>query len=76
MGKFFSFPFLLMLSLSLGLAPFFPEPHIVGKIRWLMGGAVGMGPIDWGDLLLHGTPWMLLVLKSSYTVGIKFKNKS
>ena len=51
----------LLASLTLGLAPFFPEPHIVGKIRWIAGGAVGMGPMDWFDVALHGTPWLLLI---------------
>lgn len=51
---------LLMLCLTLGLAPFFPEPHILGKIRWVMGGAHGMQLMDWFDLLLHGTPWVLM----------------
>ena len=36
----------IYLSLSfcgtLGLAPFFPEPHIWGKLKWLVGGAEGM----------------------------------
>lgn len=50
----------LVVSLTLGLAPFFPEPHIVGKLRWLMGGAVGMKPIDWLDLVQHGFPFLLL----------------
>lgn len=50
----------LIISLTLGLAPFVPEPHIVGKLRWLMGGAVGMQPIDWFDLLQHGFPFVLL----------------
>ena len=49
-----------MASLTLGLAPFFPEPHIVGKIRWIAGGAVGMGPMDWFDVALLGTPWLQL----------------
>jgi hypothetical protein len=50
----------LIASLTLGLAPFFPEPHIVGKVKWLIGGAGGMQPTDWFDLALHGTPWILL----------------
>jgi len=50
----------LIISLTLGLAPFVPEPHIVGKLRWLMGGAVGMQHIDWFDLLQHGFPFILL----------------
>ena len=53
--------YLIMLSLTLGLAPFFPEPHIVGKIRWIAGGAVGMQPVDWFDFLFHGLPWFLLI---------------
>ena len=52
---------MLLLSLTLGLAPFVPEPHLFGKIRWAMGGAVGMGPADWFDLAMHGTPWILLI---------------
>jgi hypothetical protein len=50
----------LTLSLTLGLAPFVPEPHLIGKLRWVAGGAVGMQFIDWLDLLLHGFPWLFL----------------
>lgn len=52
--------FFAIASLTLGLAPFSP-PHIVGKLEWLMGGAVGMKAMDWFDLFLHGTPWLLLI---------------
>jgi hypothetical protein len=44
-----------------GLAPFVPEPHIWGKLKWIAGGAVGMGAIDWVDTLFHGLPWVLLI---------------
>ena len=50
-----------MLCLTLGLAPFWPEPHFYGKLKWVIGGAVGMKLKDWWDLLLHGTPWLLLI---------------
>lgn len=50
------------MCLTLGLAPFTPEPHLVGKIRWLLGGGVGMTPLDYLDLLLHGLPWLALVI--------------
>jgi len=53
--------FVGLMCLTLGLAPFFPEPHIVGKIQWIMGGAVGMKLLDWGDTLMHGFPWILLI---------------
>ncbi|WP_258105216.1 hypothetical protein [Marinoscillum sp. MHG1-6] len=51
----------IVLSLTLGLAPFFPEPHLVGKIRWVFGGANGMQSMDYFDLILHGSPWLYLV---------------
>lgn len=51
----------ILACLTLGLAPFFPEPHIVGKMRWILGGAHGMQPLDWGDTLLHGAPWLVLI---------------
>lgn len=43
-----------------GLLPFSAEPHIVGKVRWVMGGAVGMQPMDYFDLFLHGSPFVYL----------------
>lgn len=46
---------------TLGLAPFFPEPHIWGKLKWIAGGANGMQAIDWFDTLFHGLPWLLLL---------------
>ncbi len=51
----------LLATLTLGLAPFVPEPHVWGKIKWIVGGAEGMQLMDWGDLLFHGTPWLLLI---------------
>lgn len=51
----------IMACLTLGLAPFMPEPHIWGKIKWIAGGAVGMKPMDYFDVVLHGTPWVLAI---------------
>ena len=51
----------LLASLTLGLAPFFPEPHLVGKVRWVLGGAEGMTPMDGFDLVFHGAPWLWLL---------------
>jgi hypothetical protein len=53
--------FVLIACLTLGLAPFVPEPHIWGKLRWVAGGAVGMKPMDWFDLVYHGLPFVLLI---------------
>ena len=51
----------LLLCLTIGLAPFVPEPHILGKLKWIMSGAAGMQPMDWFDVLLHGFPFILLI---------------
>lgn len=53
---------LLVLCLTLGLAPFTPEPHLLGKIRWVLGGAKGMTLMDWWDLIMHGAPFIALLL--------------
>lgn len=59
-----SWPFWLLLSLTLGLAPFKPEPHLIGKIRWVLGGARGMQAMDWVDLFVHAAPWVMLLLSA------------
>ena len=53
---------LVVAALTLGLAPFTPEPHLVEKLRMLVEGDLAK-PIDLFDLILHGTPWLLLVAK-------------
>ncbi len=53
---------LIVLCLSLGLAPFVPEPHVWEKLRMLASGELTEAA-DIFDLLLHATPWLLLILK-------------
>ena len=53
---------LIFASLTLGLAPFVPEPHVWEKLKMLFSGTL-VSPIDIFDLLLHGLPWLLLILK-------------
>jgi hypothetical protein len=48
--------------LTLGLAPFTPEPHIWEKLKMLAAGALHK-PVDMFDLLLHAAPWLLLAAK-------------
>ena len=55
----------LVLSLTLGLAPFVPEPHLLGKINWVLGGGNGMAAMDLFDLFLHGAPWIWLLYSFS-----------
>jgi len=52
----------VLIALTLGLAPFVPEPHVWEKLKMLMDGSLAK-PIDIFDLFLHGTPWILLILK-------------
>jgi len=52
---------IILLCLTLGLAPFYPEPHLWGKIKWIAGGANGMEGMDWFDTLWHLLPFLLLV---------------
>ncbi len=52
---------LIVLCLTIGLAPFNP-PHIWEKLHMLTKGELSR-PVDWLDLLMHGTPWILLVVK-------------
>jgi len=54
--------FLLPVALVLGLAPFRPEPHLVEKLRMLAHGQLTR-PLDIFDLLLHGTPLLLVLGK-------------
>jgi len=53
---------LLILALTLGLAPFVPEPHLWEKLKMLAAGTLSR-PLDIFDLLWHAAPWLLLAAK-------------
>lgn len=53
---------LVVLCLTLGLAPFVPEPHIWQKLKMLAAGELTR-PLDIFDLLMHGLPFVLLALR-------------
>ena len=53
---------LVLAALLLGLAPFFPEPHIWEKLKMLAVGEL-VRPLDIFDLLMHGTPVVLLLAR-------------
>jgi len=53
---------LVIAALFLGLAPFVPEPHLWEKLKMLSDGSLSK-PIDIFDLLMHGTPLILLIIK-------------
>jgi hypothetical protein len=52
----------IIACLTLGLAPFAP-PHILEKLQMLARGKL-VKPIDWFDLVFHGLPWLLLLVKA------------
>ncbi|MBL0331749.1 MAG: hypothetical protein IPP08_11275 [Chlorobiota bacterium] len=60
----------IILSLTLGLMPYFPQPHILGKLKWVIGGGNGMTFIDWADLLWHSFPFVWLI----FVIIFKIKN--
>jgi len=53
---------IFLACLTLGLAPFFPEPHLWQKISWLKAGSPTLVWYDWFDIFLHGAPWVLLLI--------------
>ena len=66
-------PWLLVIALclTLGLAPFQPEPHLVEKLRMLFNGTL-VEALDIFDLLLHAFPWVLLFIK----LGLQLTQKT
>ena len=56
----------ILFCLTLGLAPFVPVPHLWEKLKMLYSGTL-IRPIDWFDFLMHGAPWLLLILKIIFT---------
>ncbi|MCB1144595.1 MAG: RND transporter [Leptospiraceae bacterium] len=53
---------LLIAAVFLGLAPFYPEPHLKEKIRMLRNGTLKR-PLDIFDLIYHLIPIFLLGVK-------------
>lgn len=62
MNIMLDYKFLIPTVLLLGFAPFFPQPHIVEKIRMLMSGTLKK-PIDIFDLVWHAWPFLLLAYR-------------
>lgn len=66
---------LILGSLTLGLAPFSPQPHLFEKIQMLINGDLSRA-IDVFDLLLHGLFPLLLIVKAAVTfIPVKEDNQ-
>jgi hypothetical protein len=61
MRDLLDYKFLIPLALLLGFAPFYPQPHIVEKLRMLSAGTLKK-PIDIFDLFWHAWPFVLITL--------------
>ena len=55
---------------TIGLAPYAPEPHVIEKLKMLVAGDLAR-PIDIFDLVMHASPWILLVLKTIRQFAVK-----
>lgn len=55
-------PMALLAAATLGLAPFFPQPHIWEKLKMIKAGTLKR-PLDIFDFVLHAAPFVLLVVK-------------
>lgn len=62
------YPLLIILSLTLGLAPFVPMPHLFEKMRMLLNGEL-VRPLDIFDLLMHASPVLLLIVKVGHMIA-------
>ncbi len=54
--------YLVLITVFLGLAPFFPEPHLWEKLKMLAAGTLTK-PLDIFDLFWHSWPIALLLIK-------------
>jgi hypothetical protein len=70
MKHLLSYQILIPLALLLGLAPFYPQPHLVEKVSLLMDGNLKR-PIDIFDLAWHAWPFGLLI----YRMAIDLLNR-
>ncbi len=62
MNNLLDYRILIPLALFLGLAPFWPQPHLFEKLQMLAAGGLKR-PIDIFDLLWHAWPLALLAYR-------------
>jgi hypothetical protein len=63
---------LVILSLTLGLAPFTPMPHLIEKMQILAAGEL-VRPVEVFDLVMHSAPIVLLFMKITLNLSSKVK---
>lgn len=60
-------PVVILLCLTLGLAPYSPQPHVLEKIQFLISGQLD-STVDIFDFLFHLSPFIITLLKFYYTL--------
>lgn len=60
--KALPYRYLVPLAVVMGLAPFRPQPHLIEKLLMLFDGTLTR-PVDVFDLVLHGGPLGLLLVR-------------
>ena len=53
---------LVIIAVWMAVAPISPQPHLIEKITMLFNGEL-VKPLDIFDLLMHGTPQIILAIK-------------
>lgn len=69
-------PLLILIigALIIGLAPFFPQPHLFEKLRMLFQGTL-IKPVDIVDLIMHASFPLLLLFKFIVMLFLSFTEK-
>lgn len=69
-GALNDWKFIVLACLTLGLAPYWPWPHLLTKTLWILRGGKGFDWADGLDLAVHALPWFFLarlILRQSVT---------
>jgi hypothetical protein len=72
--KALPYRYLIPVALVMGLAPFGAQPHLLEKLGMLVDGTLTR-PIDIFDLMLHGGPAALLLLRASIDAWQMLKSR-
>lgn len=70
---FLEYRYLIPMALLIGLAPFYPIPHLAEKLKMLVGGTLTR-PLDIFDLFWHAWPLALLGVRVGRDVGRRFSS--
>lgn len=67
--------YLVPMAILIGLAPFYPIPHLAEKLKMLAEGTLRR-PLDIFDLVWHAWPLALLGVRLGRDIGKRFSKQS